>query len=436
MKKISIGTAIVLILAAALISALAVVYVEQGKINELRRQTAIYSADSGGDRLDEIGAKLAELDAVFTSNYVGEVDYDKVELGVLDGYLAGSGDRYAYYYTAEEFEEMMNESEGDSQGVGLSVIWNADERAIEILSIFPGGPADNSELRVGDLIVAVGIGENAEAVSGLGYEKALSMLRGKAGSTAEFTVLRGGEAIEVSIERGHYELQTVYSHMYGEDGEVGVIKITEFERVTPAQFEKAVDGLRESGANKFIVDLRNNPGGDRDAIIDVLDYILPEGPLFRLQEADGEVVVADRSDASCIDEEIVVITNGETASAAELFTAAMRDYDRALVVGTKTYGKGCMQTFFRLSDGSYFKTTSHLYYPPYSDNYDGVGIYPDVEVELDEKLQDVNPFKIEDKDDNQLIEAYKVLTVDGYAEAHAAERPAETTAETGEDMPD
>ena len=168
--------------------------------------------------------------------------------------------------------------------------------------------------------------------------------------------------------------------------------------------------LMDAGASKFIIDLRNNPGGDRDAIISVLDYILPEGPLFRLKQSDGSVQITDWSDKNCIDNEFVVLVNGSTASAAELFTAAMRDYDRAKIIGTTTYGKGSMQTFYRLSDGSVFKTTSDLYYPPYSDNYDGVGIEPDYTVELDEALTGMNPYKIPDADDNQLAAAYDVLT--------------------------
>lgn len=411
MKKISLELAVVLILASILLSATAT-FVLTRERNLTDSRLSLASGDTDGTsegNLQKISKKLAQLDAIFQREYVGDVNYDDIELGVLSGYLAGSGDRYAYYYTAEEYKEMMATSSGDSQGVGISVIWNSDEYAIEVLNIFPGGPAESSDLRVGDLIVGVGVGEEMQDVAALGYEKALSMLRGDAGTKAQFTVKRGSETLEMSIERGHYENQTVYYHKYELDDTVGIIRITEFERITPNQFRQAIASLEAEGARELIVDLRSNPGGDRDSIIEILDYILPEGPLFRLKQADGTVAVTDTSDASCIDNPIVVLTNGGTASAAELFTAAMRDYDRAKIVGTKTYGKGSMQTFYRLSDGSVFKTTSDLYYPPFSDNYDGIGIEPDVEVELDEALASVNPFKVEDRDDNQLAEAYKVL---------------------------
>lgn len=409
MKKISILTCAIIVLAAIGVSSIAT-FLFVRTFSPSDDQTAVSADKTPSQNIKDIEKKLEELDALFRANYVGDMpDYEDLETGLIDGYLYATGDKYAYYYTAEEYEEMTRESMGDSEGIGISVIWDAEKNAIEILNVFPDSPASKTDLAVGDLIVSVGIGEDAESVSELGYEQALSLLRGKSGTFAEFTVLRGDDKIEFSIERGHYELQTVTYRVYEEDPTVGIILISEFEKITPEQFKEAVEALEKAGAPNIIVDLRNNPGGDRDSIIDVLDYILPEGPLFRLLQRDGSILVTDFSDSSCIDNPMVVLVNGSTASAAELFTAAMRDYDRAKIVGTTTYGKGSMQTFYRLSDGSMFKTTSHLYYPPYSDNYDGVGIEPDVEVELDEELQDVSPYKIADKDDNQLAAAYRTL---------------------------
>ena len=215
--------------------------------------------------------------------------------------------------------------------------------------------------------------------------------------------------MEFSIERGHYSEQTVLSRLYSKDTSVGVIRISQFEGVTPEQFKNAVSELTAEGAKKLIVDLRNNPGGDRDSICQVLDCILPEGPLLRVKKSDGEIEVTNTSDASCIDIPIAVVVNGNTASAAELFTSAMRDYGRAKIVGTTTYGKGCMQTFYPLSDGSVFKVTTAMYYPPYSDNYDGVGIVPDREVVLDESLHGKSLYVITDEEDNQLAAAYDIL---------------------------
>ena len=420
MKRISILTCAVIVLAAigvSVVSTFAIMRFFPQENTAQNTPTVVDFGNNGGktstpsEGMEDVAAKLAELDEEFRDHYIGEMpDYEEIEKDVIYGYLTASGDLYSNYYTAEEYLEMTRESAGDSEGVGISVIWNTDESAIEVISIFENSPASKTDLAIGDLIIKVGIGENAEDVAELGYDQAISKLRGKSGTTAEFTVLRNGEKIDFSIERGHYELETVSWHVSPSDPTVGIIRISEFERITPTQFRQAVESLEAAGAPNLIIDLRNNPGGDRDAIIDVLDYILPEGPLFRLLQKDGSVKVVDESDAACIDNPMVVITNGQTASAAELFTAAMRDYDRAKIVGTTTYGKGCMQTFYRLSDGSVFKTTTDMYYPPYSDNYDGVGIAPDVEVELDEELQSLNPYKIPEDKDNQLAAAYETLT--------------------------
>lgn len=414
MKKISVLTCVIFVLAAIGLSVTAT-FIVMRTLSPASAVKATPGPASVGnvqtsESMDDVSKKIAELDGAFREKYIGDMpDYDTIEKNMIYGYLTATGDLYANYYTADEYAEMSAESAGDSEGIGISVIWNSDENAIEILNIYEDGPAAKTDLQIGDLIVYVGVGDNAEDVAQLGYEKALSLLRGKSGSKAEFTVLRGDEMIEYSIERGHFETQTVSYRVYEADPTVGIISISEFERITPEQFKEAISALEAAGAPNIIVDLRNNPGGDRAAIISVLDYILPEGPLFRLQQKDGTPVVVDTSDARCIDNNMVVLVNGSTASAAELFAAAMKDYDRAKIVGTTTYGKGSMQTFFGLSDGSVFKTTTDLYYPPYSDNYDGVGVKPDVEVELDEALRSVNPYKIKDSEDNQLAEAYKTL---------------------------
>lgn len=403
-KKVSIGVFTVCILLAILLSVMTTFV--------LTRESFVTRARTSDNSAENLAAKLTELDGRFNQHYIGETDYETAEKYVMSTYLAGTGDKYAAYYTAEEYKEMMSASYGDSEGIGVSVIYNSEYGVIQIVEIFPDSPALAAGLEIGDLIAYIGIGENRESVAEIGYDAALTKLRGVAGTTAEFTVVRGENyetEVEFSIERGHYSEQTVLSHLYSKDTSVGVIRISQFEGVTPEQFKNDVTELTAEGAKKLIVDLRNNPGGDRDSICQVLDYILPEGPLLRVKQSDGEIEVTNTSDASCIDIPIAVVVNGNTASAAELFTSAMRDYGRAKIVGTTTYGKGCMQTFYPLSDGSVFKVTTAMYYPPYSDNYDGVGIVPDREVELDESLQGKSLYVITDEEDNQLAAAYDIL---------------------------
>lgn len=402
-KKISLSTFIFTLLLAILVSAMASAVVTRDAITDRYRREEIEE--------NNMLLKLAELDERFNEVYIGETDRSELEKYVMRGYLAGTGDRYADYYTAEEYKEMISASNGSSQGIGINIIWDTELGVMEVIAVMPDSPALEAGVEVGDLIAYVGIGEEREEIAGLGYEAALIKLQGEAGTMAEFTVLRGDmmEEVEFSIERGYFSDKTVYSHLYTPDNSVGVIKISGFEGVTPNQFTTAVHELTSSGAESLIIDLRDNPGGSADSICAILDYLLPEGPLLRQLDADGNITVLDESDAAYDDIPLVVVVNSNTASAAELFAASMRDYDRAQIVGVTTYGKGSMQTYYNLSDGSVFKATNSLYCPPYSDNYDGVGITPDVEVELDESLANKNPYKITDEEDNQLAAAYELI---------------------------
>ncbi len=371
-------------------------------------KTELAAACEGMDNYE----KLIEVDALFRSLYVKDVDNEELMDGILAGYVYGSGDKYAAYYPADDFEQYMEDLSGDAQGIGVSVIYNADYNAIEILSVQPDSPALEAGVQPGDIVVYVGLGEDAESVAELGYYGALAKLQGKAGTTAEFTVARGAnltEYVDFSIVRGYVKEITVTSHVYALDPTVGVIKITSFDLGTPQQFADAFNELAAAGCNKFVVDVRYNPGGELTSICAVLDPLLPEGPVIRTVDKNGNEETVYTSDANAVGAPIAVLVNGSTASAAELFASALQDYGMGTIVGTQTYGKGSMQTVQQLSDGSAISVTYRYYCPPFSDNYDGVGVTPDVVVELDEALKDKNIYKITDEEDNQLRAAVEAL---------------------------
>nr|MBQ4317573.1 hypothetical protein [Clostridia bacterium] len=263
----------------------------------------------------------------------------------------------------------------------------------------------------GDLIVAA----NGTPISELGYYGAIAEIKGKAGTEAHITIARKNGAdykqIDYSIERAVVTEQTVSYHMYeggNSEMKLGIVMIQSFDLITPEQFFAAMDDLLAQGAEGFIFDLRYNPGGDLTSITEILDYLLPEGPIIRIHYKSGEEEVMN-SDADYLNMPIAVLTNGSTASAAELFSAAIKDYELGTLVGTTTYGKGTMQATLPLEDNSAVVVSVAKYNPPFSDNYDGIGIAPDVEVELDEELKTINRFKIADADDNQLQAAIAVL---------------------------
>lgn len=393
-KKISIGTAVILMLLAVLVTfqltfmALSNKY--QSELNELTVSQDMY-------------AKLAAVDELYRTLYIGEIDEKTLTDNLIRGYVLGTGDKYAYYLDEEQFAEMMASNNAELQGIGIMVIYQND--LIEIISVMPDSPALDAGLEPGDIIAYVG----GESVAELGYTAAVNRLQGEAGTLAEFTVQRGDELIDFSIERGYVNEQSVMYHVYEPDPTIGIVKILSFNLGTPEQFKSACEELIAGGVTKFVFDVRYNPGGDLESITEILDYLLPEGPIVRIVDAEGNEDVR-YSDASELDMPMCVLVNSSTASAAELFSSALQDYDKAELVGMVTYGKGTMQTIIRLADNTGLGISYRMYNPPYSDNYEGVGVQPDYVVEMDESVADKNIYKITDEEDTQLQKAIELLT--------------------------
>lgn len=430
-KKISVWTAALLIALAAIVGAVASVVAIGGtyreklceydslykeKADELEQQIKI-SRDSL-ESYGELADLLYSVDQAYRQMYPNTLDEEELKKYVLNGYIAGTGDKYGYYFTEEEAEAYKESVAGETEGIGISVIQNQDYGCFEVVSVYKDSPAEESGIFVGDLItdVILDSGEK-ESVSSLGYDIALTKLRGESGTVAHFIVARDADGdgvfdeLEFSVERKKIDAESVMARLYEPDPTVAVIRITGFEKNTPEQFIAAIEEMKSAGAEKFVFDLRSNPGGDKDSVSEILDYLLPEGPILRTVDADGNYKVITTSDESCLNMPMSVIVNGSTASAAELFAASVKDYGVGKVVGDKTYGKGSMQTIFDIfGDGSLLKLTVAYYCPPYSENYDGVGVMPDVEVALDPSLSGISIYKIADADDNQLTAAVNALS--------------------------
>ncbi|MBQ8747800.1 MAG: PDZ domain-containing protein [Clostridia bacterium] len=406
-KKFSTTNWIAAIALAVVLSALLTLQITSSYLGNKHKEelAAAYESVAGYE-------KFVEADQLFRSLYIKDIDEEELMDGILAGYVYGSGDKYAAYYPADEFEQYMEDLSGDTQGIGVSVIFNAEYNAIEVISVMPESPALEAGVLPGDIVVYVGLGDDAELVAELGYYGALAKLQGKAGTTAEFTVARGAnltEYVDFSIERGYVKEMTVTSHVDALDPTVGIVKITSFDLGTPQQFADAFNGLIAEGCNKFVVDVRYNPGGELTSICAVLDPLLPKGPVIRTIDKTGKEETVYESDANALDVPIAVLVNESTASAAELFASALQDYGKGIIVGVQTYGKGSMQTVRQLSDGSAISVTYRYYCPPFSDNYDGVGVTPDIVVEMDEALKEKNIYKITDEEDNQLRAAVEAL---------------------------
>jgi len=366
-------------------------------------QQKIYQAYGRFGKFD----KLVELAELYDKSYLYEVDRDLLDEELTKAYLYGNGDRFSSYYTAEEWE--ANRASASGAGVGIGVYVSLSESGeIRIAKIMDGTPAQKAGLLPGDIITSI----DGVKVKEVGYQKAVDLVKGEIGTEVVFEILRAGQTMTVCAVRAVYSPQTVYAETVLRDGELfGYVRIVEFLSVqtTSAQFKQAVDTLVGSGVKGLIFDLRDNGGGDLNAILQILDYLLPEGPLVHIFYAGKDKPVTYSSAAGEIDLPMVVLTNGNTASASELFTSALRDYNKAEIVGNTTFGKGCGQSGTMLSDGSVVFITTFLYNPPFSESYDGIGIHPDHEVNLGEEWKNTNLFLVPHEKDAQLAKAIDVI---------------------------
>lgn len=362
--------------------------------------TYIYMSIKNKVENDKFSA-LNEIDELFKSKYIYEVDYESVEKGLMYAYAAYSGDKYARYLDSEEFKAESDAGQGNSSGIGVHVVWNSD--SVYVANVMKDGPAEKAGLLKGDEITKI----DGHSLYGKNLEYAVGLVPGEKGTDVILTVRRGDETFELAVTRGSYTAENVLTETYDESGKrITRILITEFSKITVSQFKDAVNTAIENGTDAFVFDVRDNPGGDLDAIVEILDYLVPEGPIVTLTDVDGNVRETFESSESELDYPMAVLANGNTASAAELFTCTLKDYEKAVIVGTLTYGKGCGQTGYYTSDGGVVFLTTFLYNPPYSANYNNIGIEPDIEVENEAEY---NVLRLSYEDDIQLQTAIAQL---------------------------
>ncbi len=346
----------------------------------------------------EEGRKMDLLNSLIDQYYIGDVDETDLSEGVYKGYIEGLGDPYSVYYDEEETEQMSESLSGEFGGVGALMSQDRDSGVITVLQVYDGSPAQEAGMRDGDTLYKV----EGEEVTGEDLSDVVSKVKGEKGTQVTLTVLRAdtGEEEELTITRDTIQAQTVSHEM--KEGNVGYIRITEFDAVTYDQYKEALEDLESQGMEKLIVDLRSNPGGNLDTVCDILDLMLPEGLIVYTEDKNGEREEYTSDEEHQFDKPLVVMMNGYSASASEIFAGAIQDYGLGQIVGTQSYGKGVVQSIFDLQDGTSVKLTIAEYFTPNGRSIDGEGITPDVEVEY--QYDENDP-----KADNQLDRAMEVL---------------------------
>ena len=396
---ISILVALVLCVATFLSTALVMNIAHQIEIAQLKGD--LNNGETSG--YEDMHDKLSEIEAIVNGYFVGDIDKDALTDAVCSAYLAALGDKYTMYHTSEEMAEYLSTSEGSYVGIGVQVSYDADTQGIYIITVFPDSPAMEAGLLVGDIITQVEDIVCSEET----YYKAINAVKGEAGSEVTLKIKRGEETKEVKMSRRKVENVSVF---YRTIDDTAVIEVLQFTQTTAADFRKALEQAKKDNVKYYVFDMRNNGGGDLNAIVEVLDMLLPKGKtILTASDKNGTVVQTfSATTKEYLDAPMAVLINGNTASAAELFTSALRDYDMAVTVGTTTYGKGEMQSLISLADGSGVRISTYFYNPPCGVNYEGIGIIPDVEIDLPEELAS-KYYQLTDEEDIQLQKALEAV---------------------------
>ena len=347
-------------------------------------------------RPDSLAAmkKVSEIEDLIRARYIGEVDEEAQTQSMLVGLVQGLDDRYAAYYSEEEFEAVLQKQSGKMKGIGITIAQDIESGELRIVYVTEDSPAEKAGVLEGDVILAV----NGEDMAGYTSEEAAAAIQAEDGPVT-LRLRRGTEEepLELTMEKDEIRMTSVNGTML--DGGIGYIRITTFNGLTSEQFAEIYGGLREQGLNGLIIDLRDNLGGLVSACCDTASQILPEGPILYEQDRTGGERHKDCAGEDPIDIPLVLLVNGYTASASEIFTGAVRDYDIATIVGEQTYGKGVEQNTYTLSDGSALKLTTTVYYTPDHEDINGTGITPD----------EVVPLTEEDTTDVQMERALEIL---------------------------
>ena len=348
-------------------------------------------------------SKLQQLENLILNYYVDVADAKELEDAAAQAMIEALGDRWSYYMTAEEYESRQEQQNNAYVGIGVTIDAQDTQNGITIIAVAEGGPAEAAGLQPGDVIVAA----EGQSVLGMTTGEVQTIIKGKEGTAVQITYLRNGEEFSVTMARATVKTPVATAQML--PGNIGVVTIVNFNANCAKETKAAIQKLLDEGAEKLIFDVRNNPGGRVTELVSVLDYLLPEGVLFRSVDYKG-VEDVDNSDAACLEIPMAVLVNGNSYSAAEFFAAALQEYQWATIVGEKTVGKGNYQVTYVLRDGSAVGLSIGKYYTPQGKHLEGAGIMPDVVVPVDaETAAAIYAGSLEPEKDPQLQGAIRAL---------------------------
>lgn len=392
--KFILITIFVSIVVAILASEVTMMYYtnKYGDLNKIKKGTV--AAETKREKnIDVIAETLTSFREVIDREFIGEINESKILDETIKGYVNGLDDEYSEYLTAEDWDEFQTVALGNYVGIGIYMSTDKNDNVVVVEPI-KDSPAEMVGIKSGDIIVGV----NDESVIGGGSEIVSNKIKGEEGTKVKVTVERNGEYLDFDIERKAIKIYHVETEML--ENNIGYISLLTFDEGCADEFKKEYLELKNKGAKKIIVDIRNNTGGLVEEALSLLDLFLPKNSTTLITvDANGKKEFSKTKNSQVITEDVVVLVNEYSASASEIFAGALKDHGRAQIVGTKTYGKGVIQSVFMLEDGSALKLTVEEYFTPNETKINKVGIEPNHAVELD----------LENQIDTQLNKAKELL---------------------------
>ena len=363
---------------------------------------AVWQKSREGLVTDRVEKKIDFIEGKLDQYYYEDVsDEDKIE-GLYRGLMESTGDRYTSYYSPKEYEDYKIETTGNLSGIGATLQKDKTTEEVSVVRVYEDSPAEKAGLQAEDVLVSADGQKSADMT----LDEFVSIVRGEAGTTVDLVYRRGDAEQKVTVTRENIQIPSVSWKML--DNGIGYVDIYEFSSGTLEEYKEAMEDLTEQGMKAVIFDLRFNGGGFVDSVTDILDLILPKGTVVYLKDKHEKRIDYTSDEERKIDMPIAVLVSGNTASAAEIFTGAIKDFKYGTIIGTKTYGKGIVQSTFPLTDGSALKITTETYYTPSGAAIHGVGIEPDIELPFEFLGEEDDDY--EESLDNQIQKACEVLT--------------------------
>lgn len=388
-KSKKIYRTVMLIIVVALVTFIITTVVMYNKFSSTITKNTFISVNGN------LNSKINSIKNVLEKDYLGDINEDEQVEAAIKGYVEGIGDEYTEYFTKEEMEEFKTETEGNYVGIGIYMMQNIEDNNIVVISLIKGSPAESAGIKPGDIIKKV----DDKEYTAEDFDVISRYIKGKEGTTVKLEIQRNEEVLTFNVERKNIELYPIESEVL--ESNIGYINVPSFNDGCSKEFKENYNELKKENITSLIIDLRNNGGGIVDEALEMLDYILDKDSIMLITvDKNGNEEVEKANKKATIDVPIVVLVNGNTASASEIFASALQENNKATIVGTKTYGKGVIQELLTLSDGSGIKITTEEYYTPNRNKINKEGIEPDTEVKLPENIE--NQYAVERKDDIQL----------------------------------